>query len=125
VHPETLAGNPPPSAKSAGWEIEHALLAESSVAIPLPVLAEIDGRPSKSIYLAVRDATPRDAAILRLPPADYPALQRTGWNVTVRYRQAPLSIVVWPLLESGEWGHKYEVVLEPARKRQRARRKRR
>jgi hypothetical protein len=124
VHPETIAGNVPPSAKSAGWEIEHGLLVESSLAISLPELVAVDHRPCSSVYLAVRDATPRDAAILRLPPAEYAELQRTGWKVTVRYRRAPLSIVVWPLLESGEWGSKYEMVLVPGRKRRRVRQRR-
>ena len=45
-------------------------------------------------------------------PAEYEALQKTGWKVDARYRSGPLKLVVWPLLEQKEWGNKHEAPLD-------------
>ena len=107
VHPATATVQPPPSSASLNWAVELGLLAGAELQIGLPPLASVDARPCIEVHLAVLDATSRDAAARRVTPAEYAELEKTKWHVQLRFRSAPLRLVVWPRLDEG-WGKRLE-----------------
>jgi hypothetical protein len=111
VHPATAALHEPPAAASANWTIEEGLLSHAHLRVQLPALRTFEKRASCEIHLAIADATSRDAAAQRVTPAEYRALVTSGWTVAVRYKTAPLRLIVWPRIPEFGWGEKYEVHL--------------
>ena len=112
THPSTVNLQPPPSASSAEWTTDEKLLTKAELCVQLPRLNQVDRRPSSEIHLAVIDATSHDAAAARVTPEGYSTLQKTGWQVSTRYRSAPLRLVVWPLVTGVGWGRKFESHLD-------------
>jgi hypothetical protein len=113
THKRTSDKRPPPAALAPDWTVAEGLLQRRALHMELPPLTTIDPRESRQVHVAVMDATPRDGAALRVSPAEYEALRKTGWKVNARYRSGPLRLVVWPLLEKEkEWGNKHEVELD-------------
>jgi hypothetical protein len=108
AHPQTAALQPPPAASSPEWAVEAGLLTQSEMVVPLPELASVDKRACTEVHVAVLEVSSRDAAAIRCTPEEYTALQRTGWRVRVRFRSAPLRLVVWPLIPNFGWGEKFE-----------------
>jgi hypothetical protein len=113
THRHTTALQPPPAACALDWTVSEGLLKRSFLHVKLPRLASVDRREARQVHVAILDASPRDGAAIRCTPAEYAALQKTGWTVQARYRSEPLKLVVWPLLRS-EWGNKHEVELDLA-----------
>ena len=111
THPTTVAMHPPPATSTLDWPVEEGFLAEIELHVDLPVLLSIDARPCSQVHVAVIDASPRDGAVRRCTSAEYHALQKTGWTVRVRYRVAPLRLVVWPFIERVGWGRRFEIRL--------------
>ena len=99
IHPSALTGAPPPSEAMDGWALTEGLVHQRTVTVPLPSLAD---EPHESVYIAIRDATPRDAFVLRQSASDYIRLREHGLTATVRFRKGPLSIVVLPFF-NGAW----------------------
>ena len=104
IHPSALAAAPPPCGAPQAWALGAGLLESATLQVPLPDLA---GLPLESVYIAVRDATPQDAFVLRVGAGEYAALRSLGLKVTVRYKTAPLTLVVLPFAD-GKWGAAYE-----------------
>jgi hypothetical protein len=111
VHPATAALQEPPASASANWTVDEGLLSQAHLLVRLPPLRSFEQRPSCEIHLAIVDATSRDAAARRVTPDEYGALARSGWTVSVRYKTAPLRLIVWPRIPEFGWGEKYEVHL--------------
>lgn len=107
IHPSALAGTPPPSAAPDGWALLEGLVHSCMLNIALPSLAE---EPHDSVYIAIRDSTPRDTFVLRLNASEYAALQTRGMRASVRYKQGPLTAVVLPFGD-GEWRTRHEWTL--------------
>ncbi len=99
IHPSALTGSPPPSEAEDGWALAAGLVHSCSVKAALPSLAD---EPHESVYIAIRDATPRDVFVLRQSAREYAALQERGLSATVRYQHGPLSVVVLPFA-NGAW----------------------
>lgn len=59
-------------------------------------------KPHESVYIAIRDSTPRDAFVLRQNASVYARLREIGLKATVRFRKGPLSVVVLPFFD-GAW----------------------
>ena len=111
THKRTEDKQPPPAALASDWTVADGHLQRRSLHVDLPPLPSIDTRPAVQVHVAVMDATPRDAAAIRVSPAEYESLRKTGWSVHARYRSGPLNLVVWPLLEGREWGNKHEAAV--------------
>lgn len=111
THPASAAMHPPPTSASPLWTVEEGLLGQTDLHVSLPPLASIDARPCSQVHLAILDATTRDAAAGRVTPADYATVQQNGWKVRVRFRSAPLRLIVWPLIDGVGWGNRHEVHL--------------
>ena len=107
IHPSALAGTPPPSAAPDGWALLEGLVNSCMLNVALPSLA--DEQP-ESVYIAIRDATPRDAFTLRQTAQEYAALQSRGLSANVRFKQGPLSVVVLPFRD-GMWQTRHEWIL--------------
>ena len=112
THPATANRQPPPSSASRAWAVEEGLLGQAELKIALPKLKSVDARACSEVHVAVIDASPRDGVAFRFSPAEYAALQKSGWSVTVRYRTLPLRLVVWPLIGRTCWGNQFESHLE-------------
>ena len=107
IHSSALNGAPPPSAAQEGWALAEGLVQSRTLHIALPALAD---EPHESVYIAIRDATPRDAFVLRQSAREYAALQTRGLRAHVRFKQAPLSVVVLPFGD-GKWRAPHEWML--------------
>jgi hypothetical protein len=99
IHPSALTGEPPPSKATEGWVLAEGLVNQRSVTVALPSLAD---EPHESVYIAIRDATPRDVFVLRQSAAEYARLREQGLTATIRFREGPLSVVVLPFF-NGAW----------------------
>lgn len=107
IHPSALRGAPPPCDAPDGWALAEGLVHSRTLQVALPSLAD---EPHESVYIAIRDATPCDAFVLRQTAREYAALQARGLRAHVRYKQAPLSVVVLPFGD-GKWGTQHEWTL--------------
>lgn len=111
THPSSAELRPPPASAELNWTVSEGLLTQAEICVALPPLASVDPRPCKQVHLAVLDATTRDAAARRVTPEEYEALRQTGWRTALRFRSAPLRLVVWPLIADVGWGEKHQVHL--------------
>ena len=99
IHPSALTGEPPPSKARDGWALAEGLVHQRTVTVALPSLAD---EPHESVYIAIRDATPRDVFVLRQSAAVYVRQRESGLTATIRFRMGPLSVVVLPFF-NGAW----------------------
>ena len=104
IHPSALAASPPPCGAPQAWAVEAGQLQSTTIKVPLP---DLEGQPLESVYVALRDSTPRDAFVRRVGADEYAALRSGGLELTVFYKTAPLTLVVLPFAD-GKWGAAHE-----------------
>jgi hypothetical protein len=113
VHRETLAQSPPPSAKSAAGK--SSMVVGPVVESQFPSRSCLPWTPGRAVPSTSQFGMhSRDCSRLAAAAGEaYDDLQHNGWISPYSTRQPPLASSYGRLLDSVEWGIKYEVVLKP------------